>query len=151
MHTIIKNKIFIGSKFDYLNHSFDDNKWCFVHIGTELFDKFNKNKVLSDNYQFENHFYLNWLDLPYSKDFNVKTLQCIFDFIDCNNDKELFIHCDYGQSRSPAILLCYLAKRTNYLDSDYEVALLKFKKIYPEYFDEGGITKFIRTHWDKIK
>jgi hypothetical protein len=39
MQEIVKNKIYLGNKKDYLNGTFKEKDWAFVHIGIELYIK----------------------------------------------------------------------------------------------------------------
>ena len=151
MKEIIKGKIYLGSKIDYFNmeNIITQDDWVFVHIGSELFDKFKKNDS-KDYYIIDNHLYLSWEDLPENGNFNIDTIIKIFDFIDSFRDKMLYIHCDYGQSRSPAVLMAYLSKRTDYLPKANYKAVVQFNQIYPDYFSQGGISLFIKREWDNI-
>ncbi len=151
MVEIIKNRIHLGSKEDYFKIAKIHNDWVYVHIGTELFNTNNSSKTKNDYIIDGNHFYLKWQDLPNLDEFNVETLQILFNFLDSYKDKNTFIHCDYGQSRSPAITMAYLSKRTEELPTTHYKAIESFKLIYPNYYVLGGITTFIREEWKIIK
>ena len=43
--------------------------------------------------------------------------KCI-EFINENKDKKIFVHCNAGISRSPAIIIAYLIKALNYSFKD---------------------------------
>jgi protein tyrosine phosphatase len=150
MIEIIKDRIQLGSKADYYKISELKNNWSYVHIGTELFEKNNTTKTNMDYYISGNHFYLNWKDLPELNEFNVETLIKLFNFLDLNINSTTFIHCDYGQSRSPAITMAYLSKRTDIIPKTFYKAVMAFKEIYPDYFVTGGITLFLKKEWVNI-
>jgi hypothetical protein len=103
-----------------------------------------------------NHLYLNWQDMPNLSEFDkdnrgVANLNSLMDYIDLNIDNsKIYIHCDYGQSRSPAIAMLYLSKRTKKLPSDFESAKIKFGIEYPDYFSNTGITKYIGVNWEEL-
>ena len=150
MQEIIKNKIFLGSKKDYLENEFNESEWAFVHIGKELFNKFKESDHKGVLYTNKNHLYLSWLDVPEKSEFDKASLEAVFNFIDSHKNLKVLVHCDYGQSRSPAILMAYLSKRTEFLPKTFYKAVTKFKEIYPDYFFTGGITLFIKSFWNDI-
>jgi protein tyrosine phosphatase len=149
MKEILKNKLYLGNKLDYLLNI--DQDWAFVHIGTKLFDENNSTNTNSDYYITNKQFYIKWQDMPDFEEFNVDTLEKLFDFIDGNSKGITLIHCDYGQSRSPAITMCYLVKRKKLLNINFEKSVKEFQLIYPDFFAEGGITKYIKQEWNNFE
>ena len=97
------------------------------------------------------HLYINWVDEPTGKYFQIETFNHALDFIDeYLKDRDVFIHCDMGQSRSPTLGMVYLAKRTDYLDDNFDSAVSKFTSEYP-YYEPSGILKFVQANWNEIK
>jgi protein-tyrosine phosphatase len=152
MFNFPNSNLYLTNKKEYLENinSYSDQEWTFVHIGEDLY---NTQKVISNDPIFinKNHLYLNYQDLPDEKTFRVGDLNKTIDFIDKNNDKKVLIHCDYGHSRSPAIMMLYLAKRTKLLPNNFFLALEKFIMLYPDYLFTSGISKFIKKNWTKIE
>jgi protein-tyrosine phosphatase len=99
-----------------------------------------------------NHLYLNWVDEPTGRYFQVQTFISAMDFIDKHIDdgKNVFVHCDLGQSRSPTLAMTYLAKRTDYLPDSFDEAVQKFQAEYPP-FNPSGIIKFVSLNWENIE
>jgi protein-tyrosine phosphatase len=151
MVEIIKNRIHLGSLEDYFKINDKNKDWSFVHIENGLFNENNVSQTNKDYYILKNHFYLKWQDLPNLDEFNVDTIEILFNFLDNNINKNTFIHCMYGQSRSPAITMAYLSKRTELTTKNFYEAIDMFKLIYPDYFDAGGITNFLKQEWNSIK
>lgn len=148
------HNINIGSKYDLININ---NNWAIVHAcktshQAKLGYKYPiKNSPYYIKFRDNNHLYINWVDEPTGKYFQIETFIEALDFIDeYIKDKEIFIHCDQGESRAPTLGLVYLAKRTDYLEDDFEKALLKFKNEYPN-FQPKGIINFVRSNWKNIK
>lgn len=121
---------------------------------------------------------VNWVDANEAKYFDyegqgVKIFHKMFDFIDKarNENKNLLIVCNKGQSRSPSVGMAYLAKRTNYLSvpkieppegvvypflglkeedlerPPYGIARDKFDRFFKEYYPGQGITQFLIENW----
>lgn len=62
--------------------------------------------------------------------------------------KKVLVHCNQGLSRSPTIALLYLLKHTDELNSlDLNIALEKFKTLYPTYTPSNGVAGFVEKHW----
>ena len=61
---------------------------------------------------------------------------------------KVLVHCNLGESRSPAIGLLYLAAFTGAIPSaSLEEAESAFLKIYPGYRPGAGIRGFLAQHW----
>ncbi|MBU0979430.1 MAG: dual specificity protein phosphatase family protein [Nanoarchaeota archaeon] len=81
-------------------------------------------------YEEENHLYLNIVDMDriLSKFADPIFLKAI-EFIEKNiSTKNILIHCNLGQSRSPAIALVYMAKNELITNSSYTDAISEFVK-----------------------
>ena len=158
MQQLLNTNLYLGSKFDlpFTN----DTDWSFVHAcKTSHLARLGQQYNASPYYimfEEDNHLYINWVDAPLPKMFDwqgqgisnfTKVLNYIDSFI---QSKKVFVHCDQGQSRSPAIAMLYLSKRLKSISHNFIEAKIEFAKIYPDYFSESGITKFIELNWDKI-
>ncbi|MCB0035771.1 MAG: dual specificity protein phosphatase family protein [Anaerolineales bacterium] len=64
-------------------------------------------------------------------------------------DKQILVHCNQGQSRSPGIGLLYLAMYTDRLpQSSYVEAENAFRNLYPAYNPANGVRGFLIANWD---
>ena len=108
-------------------------------------------------FEEKNYLYINWVDAPIPAMFDwqkqgITNFTIVLDFIEkWLKTKKVFVHCDQGQSRSPALGMLFVAKRMKKISPDFELAKLEFAKIYLEYFSESGIIKFINQNWDNLK
>lgn len=148
------HNITIGSKSDL--YAIDDS-WAVVHAcKTSHKQRLGYTRPIKDSphyisFRDNNHLYINWVDEPSGKYFQIETFIEALDFIDeYIGDREIFIHCDLGQSRSPTLAMVYLAKRTDFLEDDFGSTYNKLKEHYPE-FAPSGIIKFVQNNWDDIK
>jgi predicted protein tyrosine phosphatase len=159
MQQLLNTNLYLGSKYDL--GITNDSDWAFVHAcKTYHLARLGQQNNTSEHYiMFEekNHLYINWVDAPSPKMFDWKghgviNFTRVLDFIDSQiGDKKVFVHCDQGQSRSPAVTMLYMAKRQKSLPEDFYKARIEFAKIYTDYFSDSGITKFIEYNWENIK
>jgi len=67
------------------------------------------------------------------------------------SSKNIFIHCNKGESRAPSLALLFLAKGIKSIRSaSYDQAREDFNKIFPAYMPGTGIQIYLRNNWDKI-
>lgn len=164
MFNYSNSNLFLGTKREYKQNelfnsqnSKESNEWAFVHIGEELFKQTTQGlkgwKAKDRIYIQGNHLYLYWLDLPDQDSFNLDELQVVLDFIDqkAMKNKKIFIHCDYGQSRSPSIFMTYINKRFEKNNKNFEECAKEFNQIYLEYFYPTGISNFLENNWSEIR
>lgn len=63
----------------------------------------------------------------------------------------LFIHCNKGESRAPAIAMLILAKDLGEIEGEsYDAAKHRFSTIYPAFKPGAGIETFMREHWSEL-
>ncbi|EKE87533.1 dual specificity protein phosphatase family protein [Idiomarina xiamenensis] len=61
---------------------------------------------------------------------------------------KVLVHCNQGMSRSPTIALLYLLKHTDALPKDnLNLALEKFRELYPKYTPAKGVALFVQFYW----
>ena len=144
----------VGSKDEQYQIGAD---WAMVHAcKTSHQQRLGYTRPIKDSphyitFRDSKHLYINWVDEPTGRYFRVDTFIEALDFIDeYAKSSEVFIHCDQGQSRSPTLAMVYLAKRTDFLEDDFEVASIKFRELYPNYAP-SGIIKFVESHWSEIR
>lgn len=102
----------------------------------------------------EANLYLNLVDMdqPLSHEYTEPIIEAAFDFIDTHlPDREVLIHCNQGQSRSPALALLYLAKRKKAIpDKDYATAKAAFSERYPTFTPGNGVESYLREYWTQL-
>jgi hypothetical protein len=138
-----KTNLYLGDQFELKKIPKD---WAKVHIGSKFYPDTKKGKAVISN----NELYINWMDSHDEKDFKVQELHEILNFIDEYSNQKTFVHCEYAQSRSPAVVMAYLSKRTDLLPKKFYPALEEFVKMYPAFVFPSGITKFLKRNWKEI-
>jgi protein-tyrosine phosphatase len=64
--------------------------------------------------------------------------------------EKVFVHCDYGQSRSPSFCMVYGSKILKVLPTDFLDCVRVVKSIQPDYVSPSGISKFLKKNWKSI-
>ncbi|MFO0704413.1 MAG: dual specificity protein phosphatase family protein [Candidatus Andersenbacteria bacterium] len=104
--------------------------------------------------QDTNDLYLSWLDTQSStfEPYGPTLFTQVLDFIEARiKTQKVLVHCDVGESRSPTIVLLYLAKRARVIsDASFDAARVEFAERYPRYYP-SGIRVFVRVNWEKIR
>jgi len=68
-----------------------------------------------------------------------------------NEDKNLLIHCNLGESRAPSLALLFMAKGLHVIsDGSYEEAQSEFQKSYPGYTPSKGISRYFTENWNEL-
>lgn len=102
----------------------------------------------------DSNLFLNIVDMDreLSHDFTEPIVTAALDFIEVHIDsREVLVHCNQGQSRSPAIAMLFLAKRKDDLpDSSYEDAKQEFREIYPLFRPGSGVDAYLGDYWHKL-
>jgi len=103
----------------------------------------------------ENHLFLNIVDMVrlLSHNFTEPIINAALNFIERKiQEKKVLIHCNKGESRSPALALLFLAKRKAVLSNDsYSKAKEEFTKIYGRYNPGRGVDLYLNQYWTKLK
>ena len=97
-----------------------------------------------------NHLMLNLIDAPILVDIPREIFDAALDFIHegLSTGSRVMVHCEMGLSRSPAVVLLYLASFTDRLPAPtYEAAEALFTRIYPPFNPGRAIRGFLRKHW----
>ena len=157
----VYRNIYIGN----INHlkQLDEKEWAFLHATERMhYQLFGWNKIYNKppknhpNYiwfEKKNRFSLNWVDgnAELFEQSGIEIFIKALDFIEKHyTQKKVFIHCDLGMSRSPTIVLLFLAKRLKSIRSEsFENAQLDFKRLYP-FYNPGGIAAYVSDNWGKI-
>lgn len=101
-----------------------------------------------------NHLFLNMVDMsmPLSHEFTEPIITVALNFIEKNiGTKDILIHCNLAQSRSPALAMLFLAKRKGTISNEsYEKAKEDFIKLYPNYNPGRGVEAYLIKHWGDL-
>jgi predicted protein tyrosine phosphatase len=63
---------------------------------------------------------------------------------------KVLIHCNQGQSRSPAIALLYLVKHTDRFNGlGRDDAFAAFRELYPDFNPARGMADYARLNWQR--
>ena len=94
---------------------------------------------------------LNLIDPPDPAYVPKEIVDAALDYIHANiADTRVLVHCNQGESRSPAIGMLYLAVYTDRLPfDDFLEAESEFRRIYPAYNPGPGIRGFLVQHWNE--
>lgn len=153
MQNILNTNLYLGSKNDYYlieSEIEDKSDWVFVHCCRSFYKNLKQKdtKVIIINKDL----YIDWENLPDTSSFEISDFILAMDFLDKYiKTNKILIHCDWGQSRSPTLVLVYLAKRLKLIPNTFIGALEQFVKIYPDYHLPSGISKFVKLNWNEIK
>jgi protein-tyrosine phosphatase len=96
---------------------------------------------------------INWVDGPARLfDWSAWLWPYAFDLIDewRGEGRRVDVVCDQGLSRSPTLVMAYLAKRTDLLPDSFVEAATEFGRHYPWKPNCAGITGWVRDHWEVL-
>jgi protein-tyrosine phosphatase len=65
--------------------------------------------------------------------------------------RTVFVHCNEGKSRAPAIVLMYLTLENIIEEPTYEEAVKVFKEVYPLFEPANGMDEFMRSVYSEYK
>ncbi len=153
LHQIKNTNLYIGNKED--EKKTNRREFVIIHACKSYFDiikseTFEKNsKIKLSN----NELYINWEDLPDSDYFDILTFNQVLFWMKYyySGDQKILVHCDWGQSRSPTLVLVFMSKVLKVLPDNFFDALEEFKILYPEYVTPSGISKFVKANWKNLK
>ena len=102
----------------------------------------------------ENDLYLNMIDPPFEllADLTNPMFQESMNFIAqaIIDDKNILVRCNKGQSRSPSIILVFMAFGDLISKSSYAEAKKEFMELYPEYSPGEGVAKYLEKNWQDL-
>lgn len=155
----IYDNLFIGNDSDCITAMKNDNfavihacKTCHQRIlqYKNSLPKTHPNYLI---YKNNNNLFLNMVDMQNEllPDFTNPIIREAMTFIDGNIiHKNVLIHCNQGQSRSPSIALVYLAKKNIISNISYDFAIKDFLLLYPLYNPGQGIYLYLKNNWKSI-
>lgn len=153
-------RLFIGCEADYEMTVKRQDGWWVVHACKEPYHrrllgyrgrgapKGHPEYLLAER---GNRLFLNLVDADDPAYIPKEIIDAGLGFIDraLRSGDRVLVHCNQGESRSPALGLLYLAIHTDVLPHASLVEAEKaFRRIYPAYSPKGGMRGFLISYWD---
>ena len=99
------------------------------------------------------HLFVNLLDAQHPAYIHKEAqIDPVLDFMEeiHTQGSSLLVHCEQGWSRSPSLVLLYLATRLGVLPTvSLSAAEARFKTLYPGYAPSYGIWAHLHQHWQQ--
>ena len=153
--------LFVGDQIDYELNVIAQKGWAVVHACKEPYHRralgyrgrrapedHRERLVARRGYRL----ILNMVDARDPALFAKEMIDAALDFIDEALAKGLkvLVHCDRGESRSPAIALLYMAARLGVLPTEsLEAAEEQFGTLYLSYNPKPGIRGHLHQNWHR--
>lgn len=153
--------LFVGDEQDCITTK-ESEKWTVVHackhpchqnaVGySGSLSRSHPNYLI---YEKGQDLYLNMVDMDRKQEheFMEPIVSSTLDFVEDHiNSNKVLIHCNEGESRSPALAMLYLAKRENAIRKDtYAEAKQDFKELYPRFNPSRGIDLYLEDYWQQL-
>ena len=151
MFQILHSNLYFGSNegFKKLENKLE---FAIVHFCKSSFEKYSNNdkkiNIQKNIYELNNELFVDIVDEQDPDYFEFEMFVQILKWL--NKREKVFVHCDYGQSRSPSFCMLYSSKVLKVLRSDFLDCIRVIKKIQPEFVIPSGITKFLKSNWKKF-
>ncbi len=154
-------KLFVGDQIDYEINVITQRGWAVVHACKEPYHRQAlgyRGRVAPETHREHlvarrvNRLILNMVDARDPELISKEMIDTALDFMDetLSRGLKVLVHCDRGESRSPAIALLYMAARLGELPTEsLEAAEEKFRTIYPYYNPQPGIHEHLRQNWHR--
>jgi len=151
--------LFVGNQDDYDFNVSRQEGWAVVHACKEPYHRqalgYSGRGAPKTHPEYlvarrGNRIMLNIVDADDPAFFAKSMIDQALDFIDeqLSNSQKVLVHCNLGESRSPAIALVYLAARRRALPTkSLEAAEQQFKQLYPAYSPKPGIRGHLKQYW----
>lgn len=154
----IYQNLFVGTADDYEFQVKGQAGWSVVHACKEPYHRrelrYTSRAAPKDHPEYliakrENRLILNLVDAPNPAYIPKEIIDAALEFIhqELSKGRNLLVHCNLGESRSPSISLLYLATRTEKLSKEFAAAENEFRQIYPSYNPGGGMRGFLVQNW----
>ncbi|MGD9937531.1 MAG: phosphatase [Methanoregulaceae archaeon] len=154
----IHPNLFIGDENDYECRVRCESGWHIVHACKDPNHRqalgYRTRAAPKDHPEYliarrDGRLILNLIDPPNPAFVPKEIIDAALDFIHSNiGDTRVLVHCNQGESRSPAIGMLYLATHTRKLPfKDFFEAEAAYRTIYPAYNPGPGIRGFLINHW----
>jgi predicted protein tyrosine phosphatase len=158
MIEIIPN-LFVGAEQDYEFGVKGKPDWIVVHACKEPYHRralgYTSHGAPKNHPEYliaerTNRLILNLVDSPDPNYIPKEIIDVAIDFIHeaLGKSRQVLVHCNMGESRSPSIGLLYLARYTDKLPKDFRMAEEAFRGIYPFYRPSTGMRGFLSQNWE---
>ncbi len=150
---VFKN-VFVGDAFEFEKYIKLLNNWGVIHACKDPYHRqllgYKTHAAPKTHSEYlmalrGDALFLNLVDSEDKKFIPEKIFQVSFLFIDrvLEQDKKVFIHCNKGESRAPAIAFLWMFFN-KHLPQNYLDAFLAFEKVYPKFKPSTGVKDFCR-------
>ena len=153
-------RLFIGDELDYETKVKHKKGWWIVHACKEPYHRqllgYKGRGAPKEHPEYlvaqrGNRLFLNLVDTEDPAYILQQLVDTALEFINkaLQTGDFVLVHCNLGESRSPAIGMLYLVTFTDVLQcSSLEEAEVHFRKLYPRYSPKEGIRGFMQIHWE---
>jgi predicted protein tyrosine phosphatase len=155
----IFDRLWVGAQTDYDDlvgglHGGIDH-WAIVHAAKEPYHRevlgYTGRAAPKDHPEYliarrDNRLILNLVDTPDPKYVSREIVDAAVQFIGEHHGqgRNVLCHCNQGRSRSPTIMMLYLASQ---LPAGFDEAEEFMRESYPAYEPANGMREFAREHW----
>jgi predicted protein tyrosine phosphatase len=151
MIKIPNSELYFGSNEDYQNLE-NKQEFAIIHFCKSMYltkqnSKY-KTQLGKKIYDLNNELFVDVIDEQNPEYFEFEMFVEIINWLD--TWEKVFVHCDYGQSRSPSFCMLYGSKVLKVLPSDFLDCVRAIKSIQPDYVSPSGISKFLKNNWKKF-
>lgn len=156
----VYNNLYVGSQFDYESSVRLQAGWAIVHACKEPYHRevlgYKTSEAPKDHLEYliakrGHRLMLNLVD--------VGSVDCIphsiideavtFVADNLNNGLKVLIHCNHGMSRSSGVAMLFLASNGEFINKNFNEALVQFKILYPNCNLSRGMFDYVRINWSK--
>lgn len=157
----VYSNLFVGDQRDYEYNVSHKSGWAIVHACKEPYHRealgYIGRGAPKDHPEYlvarrRNRLMLNIVDADNPMFFHKAMIDQALNFIDemHENNQNILVHCNQGESRAPSIALLYMASRLDALPTDsLESAEEKFRHMYPNYHPKFGIRGHLCQYWSQ--
>lgn len=159
--TQVCDNLYVGDERDYESNIRlkNQDEWSIVHACREPYHRqalgYTGRGAPKNHSEYliakrDHRLILNLFDADDPKYITKEIIDAALEFIEesLSNDKKVLVHCNQGMSRSPGIVMLYLAQKGEISSKSFQQALNEFIKVYPRCNLASGIRGFLEQHWD---
>ncbi|EMY71517.1 dual specificity protein phosphatase family protein [Leptospira vanthielii] len=154
----IYHNLFIGNESDYENQVRFLPDWHIVHACKEPYHRnllgYSSKGAPKNHPEYliakrGNRLFLNLVDAADPNYIPKTIIDAALLFIDqaLSAEQKCLVHCNQGESRSPALGLLYLASKNLISNQSLEIAELEYRNVYPSYNPRSGVRGFLLANW----
>ena len=155
----VYHNLFVGNQTDYELSVSGQTGWAVVHACKDPYHRqalgYTTQGAPKDHPEYYvarrgNRLMLNIVDVNNPSFYKTEMIVQVLDFIEesLSNGSKVLVHCNMGESRSPAIALLFMASRLKAISNEsLDTAETEFKRIYPMYNPNRGLREYLRQQW----